>query len=291
MRGAWHEVHGRVPLIWGCAGRGRRLTCHRLVMLTAPTTSPAMIPAPDRQHRLVLGTLCLVDLAFIAAHLGSLALPGLLPPWRFSIEADGTWPEQFQYLKWGLVALLMAIAAVRSRSAGLLPWAVLFGYLLADDALGLHERFGRALAHGLALPRLPFLRPQDSGELLYLCGIGLLLLATLAMAWRRGNANSRTTTLDMVALLILLAFCGVALDLLHVAMPKWLHLKQVLGVLEDGGEMFCASLMTAYATALVRLGRPPACGPWPLPPLPVAWARVRARLPARLGFGAAAMRG
>lgn len=214
--------------------------------------APALSP-----HRAALLPLLAIDLLLIGMHLASMAWPALFDPSQWSVEADRGVAEWFQYLKWALLGLCFAGMALRQCNAAYLAWTVVFGYLLADDWLQLHERAGRAIARHIDLTWLPYLRPRDGGELIASAAVGGALVLLLAIAWRLGGARMRRVTLDMAVLLAALAAFGVGIDALHSAVLHLPALSSTLGTVEDGGEMLVASLMLAYAVAVWCGGDPP----------------------------------
>ena len=227
---------------------------HRAYSVITLTHAALQTPGSVTQlHRAVLLPLLGIDLALIAAHVATSAVPG--DPW--SVESDRGIAESFQYLKWMLLGLAFAAAAWNQRAVGYLAWSLLFACLLVDDRYQLHERAGGYFAARVELPWLRYLRPQDVGELLGTAAVATSLLVPIAAAWRWGNAALRRTTYDMLVLLALLAVFGVVIDALHSAVLHLPTLSALLGTLEDGGEMMVASLMVAYAVALWRQARRP----------------------------------
>ena len=201
------------------------------------------------------------DAVFCGLHLVHLA--GRLGP-RFSVEADGGYPEAFQYVKefWAAALLLAAAAtAVRpgGRPAGLprrggaawcAAWAGVFGLLLADDALSLHEAADRRLADLLGLRPAFGLRAGDFAELLFAAAAGT---AALTVAWAAALAagpRGRRLSGRLLALLGALALFGVGLDVLHSAARPWPAAFALLGLAEDGGEMAVVSLTVAFLFGL-----------------------------------------
>jgi hypothetical protein len=196
---------------------------------------------------LLLGLLLAADAVFIALHLWAAEAR---PAHRLlSIEADNSYPEVFQYLKFLWLALLLALLAWRNRALGYLPWGALFLYLLLDDVLRLHEDGGAALSDAWQLPALLGLRSKDLGELAVSALAALALLPPIALAWRRGDAGLRCLSRRLALLLGLLVLVGIGLDLLATALRPVGLPRLLLGTLEDGGEMVVASLMLAAGFA------------------------------------------
>jgi hypothetical protein len=127
-------------------------------------------------------------------------------------------------------------------------WAVVFAFLLIDDASQIHERVGQWLARSYEVS-VPFgLRPDDVGELLVAALAGASILALVAFASWRGGEQAWRISRDLLRLVVALGFFGVAMDVVHVL--AYVHrslLAQVLLVIEDGGEMLVMSALTAYA--------------------------------------------
>ena len=61
---------------------------------------------------------------------------------NFSIQKDRGYAEIFQYIKEFCIALLLLYLAIKRRNLLYLSWSALFGYVLLDDFLKIHERAG-----------------------------------------------------------------------------------------------------------------------------------------------------
>jgi hypothetical protein len=194
------------------------------------------------------------DLAFIGLNLAHLSGPWL-PGERFSLETDGGLAEFYQYMKQFWIVLCMATVFIQRRQAPYLCWAGLFGFLLIDDAVRLHERAGHVLGQKLGLPAVFGLRPDDFGELL-VAGLvaGTLVVALAVTLWRERGPALRISR-DLFVLTVALGACGVVLDMVHViAYFRAPAVSTLLALLEDGGEMLIVSALTAYAFHIVLSG-------------------------------------
>ncbi|MBU2581389.1 MAG: hypothetical protein KJ622_06700 [Alphaproteobacteria bacterium] len=192
-----------------------------------------------------------IDIVFIAIHSLIWASGGAFGRRAFDIEIDQGIPELYNYLKWALSAAACAVAFVRSREQLFLVWSALFFYFLLDDSLRVHERLGTQAVLALELAPAFLVRAQDIGEVVVCAVVGALLLGLMALFyWRAGTGSSaRRFTLRQLPWLGLLIFCGVIIDLVHIQIralqsPLALHL---CGIVEDGGEMIAASLLTAVS--------------------------------------------
>lgn len=217
-----------------------------------------MAPGPPRIREggspvaLLLLLLLSADLAFVGLHLAHVAHP-FFADRKYSIETDRGIAEAFQYIKAWWLILLAAGLWWRAREPLYAAWAVIFAYLLADDALGLHETLGAGLAGALGLEAGgPLaLRGADLGELLKAGIAGLTAMALLAVAWRRSRAAARAASADLLCLLGIFGFFAVGIDGVHAATGNGPGtLAMTLAVLEEGGEMAALSLTCAYAFGL-----------------------------------------
>jgi hypothetical protein len=232
--------------------------------------SPATpIPPPGIKLSVaLLVALILGDVLFMAVHVLHVWSPWF-KSWMFSIEQDRSLGELFQYLKQCLLTLCLALAFARSRRGVFAGWAVLFGFLLLDDMLEFHERFGRLVGPQLGLPTLFGLRPDDYGELVYAALLGLAALGFVTTTLRHGDAVTREVSADMMCLLALLAFFAVFFDALHtMAYFSVPAVADAVALLEDGGEMLVMSVIAAYAFDTWRNGGLPRVSIW-------TWVRGR----------------
>jgi hypothetical protein len=212
----------------------------QLAVATAETHRPL-----DTAWTLLL-LLIAADLAFIVLHVLYVET-SLLRGRPFSLEADNGLPEAFQYVKQFWVALCMAAMFRRVREVVYIGWALVFTFLLLDDAFQFHEHIGQWLGEQHALPVAFGLRPDDIGELLFAGFIGGITAVLIGFGYWRGDANARIITRDMVIMVIVLAGLGVGVDILHVITYfKAPLLAQFLLIVEDGGEMLVVSAMVAY---------------------------------------------
>lgn len=206
---------------------------------------------------LLLLLLVAADLAFIVLHVLYVET-SLLRGRPFSLEADNGVPEAFQYVKQFWVVLCMVVLYRGTRAVVYIGWGLVFTFLLLDDAVQLHEHFGKWLAAQYTLPVVFGLRPDDIGELLFASIVGGATVLLIGFGFWRSDADARIFSRDMTILLVLLAGLGVGVDILHVITYfKAPLLAQYLLIFEDGGEMLVVSGMVAYAVnVLNHQGRP-----------------------------------
>jgi hypothetical protein len=204
-----------------------------------------MVLRLEKKSNRFLLLLLLADSIFILLHIGYSA--GLITSPLFSIAEDLGYAEVYQYIKEYWIVLLLLILAIGRGRMIYLFWSLLFAYLLFDDSLQIHERLGLYLADALQLPPMWQLRAQDLGELAVAMVFGAFLFGLIGIAYRYGDRIAKQTSKHLFLLVVLVAFFGVLVDMLHSATrwaePLWL-------LLEDGGEMVGMSVIAWYVFQL-----------------------------------------
>ncbi|NCO86724.1 MAG: hypothetical protein GW886_08860 [Rhodobacterales bacterium] len=198
------------------------------------------------------------DLALIAAHLANVAFAILKETSMIAmldIGLDDGLAEQFNKAKWLVAALLLTLAATFSRQRILAALALGFLVAFLDDAFRLHETAGEALVVALDLKPVFLLRAQDIGELASWGALGAIVFGPLTWAFLTAPRDERPIGYHLLAVIAALAFFGIAVDMIHVALPQlfsgpaaWVT-NILLGTLEDSGEMLFGSLAVAYTGA------------------------------------------
>ena len=174
----------------------------------------------------------------------------LLPEPAFSLAADRGYAELFQYLKALTIAVSFIAMAWQTREGLYGAWAVLFVYVLCDDAMEIHESAGRALSTHWDYDSAFGLRAVDLGELTVSALAGIPLLGLITYFYRRSSHRARDASKDLVLLLAILVFFGIVVDMVH-SLVEDLAL-QGLTIIEDSGEMVSMSLIAGYAVQLRR---------------------------------------
>jgi hypothetical protein len=185
-----------------------------------------------------------LDLVFIFVHF--LLLTDAFDNGLFSLERDRGYPELYQYIKVFSIVILLYFLFTKTKVIGYSVWCLLFLYLLLDDAFSIHESFGGFIATNLALAPAIGLRAQDFGELAVSLIAATVFLIPLALFYARGLGAFKEVTRQLLWLLVALAFFGIFVDMLHVAINMGWKVRFLLGVVEDGGEMVVMSLMAWY---------------------------------------------
>lgn len=199
---------------------------------------------------LLLVLLLAADIALIWLHI----LWGY-DHWVWDVGADTGYAENFQYLKWAAAAAFLLALAWKRRGAIYAVWAALFLYLLVDDSQSVHERSGTLLVNLLDLRAFEefyhrnfeyfFLQAQDFGELIFALALGAVIAVVVCVFWPgREATRERAVTKRLIGWVLLFAFFAVGVDMLHVmAWEIYPPAIEPLAVIEDGGEMICASIL------------------------------------------------
>lgn len=189
-------------------------------------------------------------------------------PDRLLLTEDGSLPERFEYLLTAAAALAMLFTWARAHQRPYLTLAALLGWLTADNALQLHERGGRAIQPLLEQGGLNADISKPLSELVFFILFGVILLIAISAAFRSAEGRHRDRPLVMVALIVVTAGFGVALDLFDGLFLDSLSAAGQIGMfVEDAGELWCFTLMAIASTAIlaqtVREEQPRAAAPAP----------------------------
>lgn len=199
----------------------------------------------DKESTKFLFILLLADFAFIGVHC--MYMTSILSNSLFSIERDFGYAEFFQYIKEFWIAVLLFILAIKSSHIVYFSWSLLFIYLLLDDSLKVHEKLGVYLADYFEFQPMFNLRAQDFGELIASMLFGFLLFMFIGVSYLISDNKAKKISKYLLVLVMSLAFCGVVVDMLHIAIP-WGELMWAL--IEDGGEMLVMSVIVWYVFGL-----------------------------------------
>jgi hypothetical protein len=199
------------------------------------------MPKMDRESDRLLLLLITTDIVFILLHcfyrLDIISNP------LFSIEKNFGYAEVFQYIKELWIALLLLIYAKIYKYHIYTAWAMLFTYFLLDDALEIHEKYGLYISRYFDFIPMFNLRAEDFGELCISFIFGLTIFSLIAKTYLSTDREAKIFSRGLFILVMLLAFFGIFVDMLHIAIP-WK--KSIWGLIEDGGEMLVMSFILIY---------------------------------------------
>jgi len=205
--------------------------------------------ASNRLLILIIGA----DLFLIFIHIlhgvelrTSFSIYELLADKVFSIQVDRSLGEAYMYVKEFWIGLMLLILAFRHREGLFVygAWGLLFFYLLTDDMLSIHEELSYVITDAFQLQDMGMMSGRDLAELLFAGFKGGVSLLVFGLAYLKADAVRRLHTRYFLLLLLLLAFFGVGVDLLHMMFTDvGVITNALLAMVEDGGEMIVMSLI------------------------------------------------
>lgn len=207
-------------------------------------TLPRVRPVDPGLLTLVL--LVGMDLVYLVVDVSHNILGVASPRSSFEVHRDRSIPEFYQYTKLLWILGVITVLAWSVRQSNLLVWTPFFGFLLATDALTLHEMAGGWLATQLSLPPVLGLRPRDLGEAIVAGSLTVVTLAGVLVTWRRSGAGVRSVHLGLGRLVVALGLFGLVADLLTSALSGRAGVLAVASRVEDGGEMVVVSAILAF---------------------------------------------
>lgn len=199
----------------------------------------AIVTINEANKLLVL--LLMADLAFICIHC--LFILGILSGPSFSISADFGFAEIYQYIKEFWIIVLLLFVFIKEKHLTYLLWSLLFLYLLIDDSFRIHEEYGLYLSNYFEFKPIFNLRARDFGEIIVSLFSGFILLTSIGVSLLFSDNLAKRISKTLLFLLIILAFFGIFVDIIHVVIPNF---KSILGLIEDGGEMIVISIIVWY---------------------------------------------
>lgn len=163
----------------------------------------------------------------------------------YSLEMDRGYGEHYQYLKLAAILFVLGVTAWRERVLVYAGWFLVFTYLLVDDAFLIHETYGLYVAERVPIADGLGLRGRDFGEVLITLIAAGVLIVTLAAGYLRAKAEQRAFARGLFVLILVLAFFGVLVDMIHEIFRDTI-LFDTLGTIEDGGELVVMSVITWF---------------------------------------------
>lgn len=198
------------------------------------------VPMQVPFSRALLALLLSIDFALIAIHV--LFMMGVIVTRLYSIENDQGYAEFYQAIKEGWLALIMFMYARQRGDYRYVAWSAIFGYILLDDFLMLHERLGEVIVQTWQIGDAFGLRGQDFAELFIFGIAGLLLLPPLAHSLYTGDRRFRQDSLLLICGFVIYAGFAVGVDMIHSFFLDS-PLAGFFGLVEDGGELVLITLI------------------------------------------------
>lgn len=197
----------------------------------------------------ILRLLLAADILFIALHTIRFFKPPF-PGKFYSLGRETGYPEMYQNVKWLLIVILLIHVSKIRRSLSYPVWGLVFAYLFLDDTFQIHEKVGKYLADNFNFSPAFGLRPQDFGELAVSAVAVMILSPLVTWVYMNGDQAFKKVSRDLLMLILALVFFGIGVDLVHSAMAQIREVNFILLTIEEGGEMFVASLILCYVFLL-----------------------------------------
>ena len=243
----------------GAEHKPEHMVRHRLRLseVAIPTFSqfPRWLFKDQRAVWVMITFLLVADLVLIAVHTYA-ELAGSSNE-LLRIDVDRGYAESFQAIKYIYLIVLTTFCVFTYRTWQMAIWLLLFGYLLVDDMMMVHETYGFALIDILGLQPAYGLRALDFGEVIVSAIAAITLGIPLMIGFLYGNKPSRWLYSLMLTLVCLLATFGVIVDLAHVKFAEAVGHFDWIAVVEDGGEMIVVTWMVVLAVRVVVSGGSP----------------------------------
>ena len=193
----------------------------------------------------LFSSLILITIVFIVIHL-SHTYWGSPASDLFDIEVDNSFSEIFLYVQELGIVILLFMLWRENKTVLYLAWALIFVYVLLDDSLLIHERIGVFLVDLWGVENNFGVRGRDITEVGVQLAFGVPLVSFAAWAhYFRGDRVSRKISITLFFLLALLATFAIIIDWFHVKIMIE-GSKEIIGTIEDGGEMFIVTGILWY---------------------------------------------
>ncbi|MCB9419709.1 MAG: hypothetical protein H6667_07890 [Ardenticatenaceae bacterium] len=211
------------------------------------------MPQNNRRSTVVLVSLLALDLILIGFHiLHRLTFRGILQSSLFSnpifsMSEEAKLPDLFQYLKQLAIVLILLYEAKHEHRIYVI-WAAIFGYLLIDDVVQIHERIGNTFQN--RLPPIASLQPSEVAQSGFLVLLAFIMFGISLLVIRRTQGNNHLASIHLTILLAVAAFFGVLVDFVQGIVMNLFGISGVIKVVEDGGEMLIMSVILWYVYRL-----------------------------------------
>lgn len=226
-----------------------------LLPIQLTTTIRTMVPTGINAFKhlkiakTVLLSLLAIDIVFFIIH--SLTELNVLPFSRnVYVQTDKGYPEIFQYVKYGIILVVILQLMIKHEQRNFVGWGFLFTLLWLDDMLQFHENAGAMISSMVGFTPKFGLKAEDFGEMVYAAIAGTFLLTLIGYCYYKGSTIFRQRNHILLFLFGCLLFFGIGVDMVHSFFRDVNKLNLLIAAVEDGGEMLVMSLMVTYFVAI-----------------------------------------
>jgi hypothetical protein len=169
---------------------------------------------------------------------------------EFTLIRERGYSEWWEYAKAGFSIGLYALCYKKSLQPVYLAIALICLWILADNALQIHESAGDVIAPLFTFAASLFPSAGETfGEFSYFILAGFAFSILFWINYRASSEAHRSLAAIFAVLVVLLAFFGVGMDAVHAALKfSGEILYHAFVILEDGGELVVLSAICAAAT-------------------------------------------
>ncbi|MBC8331548.1 MAG: hypothetical protein H8E28_06170 [Anaerolineae bacterium] len=209
------------------------------------------IDLEKKEYRLLL-SLLLIDAAFIVAHILKFST-NLVSSYLFSLEQNKGYAEIYQDIKGVWIVALLVYLLIRRRKIFYAIWLLLFGFILLNNVMTFHESIAGSLSTNLMPFDWPLSYKVKLGEMGLYMMIGIPTLIFIGATYRKSAPEEQTVTRALLWLFALLMVFALGVDLLHIGIRRIFDTQlvyEIMGGIEEGGEMVVMSFIYAYLFGL-----------------------------------------
>jgi|GEM_PF-1249641 hypothetical protein len=205
------------------------------------------IDLEKKEYRLLF-SLLLIDAIFIVAHILKFST-NLVSSYLFSLEQNKGYAEIYQDIKGVWIVVFLVYLFIRRRKIVYSVWLLLFGFILLNNVMTFHESIAGSLSTNLMPFDWPLAYKVKLGELALYLMIGIPTMLFIGISYRRSAPEEQSVTRTLLWLFALLMVFALGVDLLHIGIRRIFDTQlvyEIMGGLEEGGEMVVMSLIYAY---------------------------------------------
>lgn len=172
-----------------------------------------------------------------------------------AVSYDNSPAEIAGYIQFAAAAVLLFLIYRRTADRLTFFLSGVIAFLLMDDVLTLHDHARVLIANALQ-PYAPSLATADFGELVYAAAVLAIMAIGLVFAARQINRAALVRTLPIITSILMLGGFATGVDQVHQlwerVMPGQFKVGNLLGIIEDGGELFATGLILLSSAALYQ---------------------------------------
>jgi len=196
------------------------------------------------QPRKLLILLLLTDLVLIVMNVLLCLTSITSDPW-FNLNKERGFSESYQYIKEFWIVILLLYLGIKKHGFVLYGWALLFLYILFDNALAIHGKFGEYLINVFAVKNVLGTQTDGMEVLVVASLICIGALFVIGISYLFSNKRMRAISNTLIFFVLIFGFFGVIMNFIHDSLGKT-SFNLALIIMEEGGEMLTMSFILWY---------------------------------------------